>query len=160
MWLTTTPNSRVRFQNKLIRHRRNCTDIMSPDWQPTYNKPDAPGIAMNFDNSVSIYHVVSGLDSFEEAAGVSFELIREAQRRFPGWPRVFYLDIEGHDGGRDGFDEDFFEFQQELFFATMAPFLTAFELPLTGGLVNPAAQRDDLPDELVIDPPASGTTSS
>ena len=105
---------------------------------------------MNFDNTVSVYHVVSESDSFQKAVSDTFGLIKEAEARFPGWPRMLYLDIIGHQGGQSGFDEDFVEFQQELFFSTMAPFLTAFELPLTGPLLNPQPQRNDLPDEIVI----------
>jgi hypothetical protein len=35
---------------------------------PAYEKPSQPGIAMNFDNSVSLYHVIGPDDSFEKAA--------------------------------------------------------------------------------------------
>ncbi len=108
---------------------------------------------MNFDNTVSIYCVVGASQSFEAAASSVFGLIKEAQRRYPGWVRILYVDIEGHRDDHGRFDEDFVEFQQELFFSTIAPFVTAFELPLTGGLINPSPQRNDLPDELVIAPP-------
>lgn len=120
---------------------------------PEYNKPDEPGIAMNFDNTVSVYVIVAADDTFGEASRATFQLIREAQIRFPGWLRTFYLDIEGHEGDHHGFDEDFLEFQQEFFFSTMAPFLTAFDLPLTGPLVNPEPQQNEIPDELVIGDP-------
>ena len=123
---------------------------MEPGFQPEYNKPDAPGIAMNFDNTVSLYHIVGAQDDFARAANDVFGLVKEAQARYPGWPRVFYLDIQGHAGERAGFDGDFFEFQQEFWFATVAHFVTAFETPLTGALVNPKPQRNDLPDQLVI----------
>lgn len=126
---------------------------MKAPFVPPYNKPDEPGIAMNFDNTVSIYHVVGPGDTFVESARAVFDLIREAEARFPGWPRTFYLDVVGHEGDQLGFDEDFVEFQQELFFSAMAPFLTAFDLPLTGPLLNPEAQRNEVPDELVIGPP-------
>ncbi len=117
---------------------------------PDYNKPEAPGLAMNFDNSVSLYHIVAADDTFEQAAQDVVALLREAQDRYPDWPRVFYLDILGHADEQGRLDEDFVEFQQEFFFSVMAPFLTAFELPLTGGLVNPDPQRNDVPDRLRI----------
>lgn len=117
---------------------------------PDYNRPDAPGIAMNFDNTVSIYQRVSADDSFESAVDEAFGYVREAQEKYPGWPRIFYLEIEGHKGDRQGFDEDFFEFQQEFWFSTIAHFVYAFEIPLIGGLVNPESQRNDLPDHLVL----------
>lgn len=121
---------------------------MEPSFSPDYNKPDEPGIAMNFDNTVSLYQIVSESESFEEAAASAFALLRDAQKQYPDWPRIFYLDVLGHEGEQQGFDADFFEFQQEFWFATVAHFVTAFELPMLGGLVNPNPQRNDIPDEL------------
>lgn len=117
---------------------------------PDYNKPDAPGIAMNFDNTVSLYHVVAEEDGFERAAQDVVALLREAERRFPGWPRVLYLDIVGHVDAQGRFTDDFVEFQQEFLFSVVAPFVTALETPLTRGLVNPEPQRNDVPDRLRI----------
>jgi len=125
----------------------------NPGFTPRYNKPDAPGIAMNFDNTVSLYHIVEPEDSFEQAVNDVFGLVKEAQDEYPDWPRVFYLDIRGHKGERSGFDEDFFEFQQEFWFSTIAHFVTAFDTPLLGGLVNPEPQKNDMPDELVLKGP-------
>lgn len=127
--------------------------MAEPPVVPDYNKPDAEGIWMNFDNSVSIYHVVKADDSFEQAASDVFGYLKKAQEDFPDWPRVLFVDIQGHGGEQAGFDPDFYEFQQEFFFSTMAPFLTGFELPMTGPLINPEHQRNDLPDELVINVP-------
>ena len=117
---------------------------------PDYAKPDAPGVHMGFDNTVALYHVVAPDESFEEAAQHVFTLLREAQERFPDWPRVFYLDVAGHEGDAAGFDADFYEFQQDFLFSTVAPFVAALETPLTGGLVNPDPQRNDVPDRLRI----------
>ncbi|MDX1421063.1 MAG: hypothetical protein R3181_13945 [Rubricoccaceae bacterium] len=116
--------------------------------EPEYNKPEAPGLHLGFDNTVALYHVVEAEDRFEDAAGAVFGLLVEAQTRYPGWPRVFYLDIHGHGGDAAGFDADFYEFQQEFLFSVVAPFVTAFDTPLTGGLVNPEPQRNDVPDRL------------
>ena len=124
--------------------------MSEPQFVPEYRKPESPGVSMNFDNTISIYYVVREDDTFEGAAEAVFQLIREAQSSYPAWPRILYLDIEGHRRSETVFEDDFVEFQQELLFSTMAPFLTAFETPLTGGLVNPDPQRNDLPDELVI----------
>jgi len=120
---------------------------------PEYNRPDEPGIAMNFDNTVSLYHIVREDDTFESAVSGVFGLLKRAQAEYPEWPRMFYVEITGHEGDRDGFDDEFFEFQQEFWFSTLAHFVTAFDLPMTGGLVNPNPQRNDLPDELVISGP-------
>ena len=129
-------------------------------YEPAHNKPDEPGIAMNFDNTVSIYQKVLADETFEQAVTEAFGYIREAQASFPDWPRIFYLEIEGHKGDRHGYDDDFFEFQQEFWFSTIAHFVYAFETPLTGGLVNPQPQRNDLPDQLVIKGPAASDSET
>jgi hypothetical protein len=123
-----------------------------PDFVPEYNKPDAPGLHMQFDNTVSLYHIVEEGDDFETAAQDIFSLLKKAQAEFPDWPRVFYLDIEGHvrDDGR--LEEDMVELQQEFLIAAMGKFFTALALPLVS-VVNPDDQVNDLPDELVLQPP-------
>jgi hypothetical protein len=120
-----------------------------PPLVPEYDKPDSPGIWMNFDNTVSIYNVVAADDAFEDAARDVFAMMREAQERFPDWPRVLYLDIEGHRGDASGFDPDFFEFQQEFMIGALGPYLTALAMPLVS-VVNPEEQKNDLPDQLAI----------
>ena len=131
---------------------------MENTFTPNYNKPDAPGVAMNFDNTVSIYQVIGAEQSFEDAARSAFELLLDAQARYPDWPRVFYLDVNGHTGEQSGFDPDLFEFQQEFWFSTIAHFVSAFETPMLGGLINPNPQRNDIPDALQIgDKPDTGS---
>lgn len=125
---------------------------MTKDGTPVYAKPDAPGIHMGYDNSVVVYQVVRAEQSFEEAATEAVEMLHRAESDYPGWPRVYYLDIEGHKGDAVGFDADFYEFQQEFLFSTIAPFVTALETPLTSGLVNPDPQRNDVPGRLRIAP--------
>jgi len=117
---------------------------------PEYSKPDAPGIWMNFDNTVSVYHVVGPEDTFDKAAQDLFAVVKEAQDQFPDWPRLLYVDIVGHIDETGRFSEDFVEFQQEFMFSTVAVFVTALELPLTGPLLNPNPQRNDFPDSLGI----------
>lgn len=134
--------------------------MAEPPVVPVYKKPDTPGIWMNFDNTVSIYHVVAEDDSFEDAAAEAFGLLKKAQGDFPDWPRVLYIDIEGHEGEQGGFNADFYEFQQEFFFSTLAPFLTGFDLPLTGALISPDVQRNDVPDELVVRVPGTSADGS
>lgn len=115
---------------------------------PAYNKPDTPGVSMNFDNTVSVYLVVAPDDTFEKATGDAVDLLREAEKRFPGWQRTFYLDIIGHVNAEGRFSDDFTEFQQEFLFSVIGPFVTAMDTPLTGGVVNPDPQRNDVPDRL------------
>ncbi len=133
---------------------RENNPVPENSFEPQHNRPDSPGIAMNFDNTVSIYQKVQVGDTFEDAVTEAFGYIRQAQESFPDWPRIFYLEIDGHTGDRHGYDDDFFEFQQEFWFSTIAHFVYAFETPLTGGLVNPKPQQNDLPDQLVISGPS------
>lgn len=123
---------------------------MTEPFQPAYHKPETPGVHVAPDNSVALWHVVAPGDTFEAAAQALVALLAEAQRRFPGWPRVFFLDVDGHAGDAAGFTPDLYELQQDFWFSAVAPFVTAFETPLTGGLVNPAPQRDDVPERLRI----------
>jgi hypothetical protein len=128
---------------------------MSEPFVPKYNKPDAPGIHMNFDNTVALYQVVTPRVTFDQAVQEAFALVREAQKRYPDWPRLYYVDIDGHRDEFGRFDDDFVEFQQDFMFATIAHFVCALDLPLTGPLLNPNEQRNDLPDELVVGPPSA-----
>ncbi len=124
--------------------------VDNPPFIPEYSKPESPGIWMNFDNTVSIYMIVTPEMSFPEAAQAAFQIVKDAQNRFPDWPRSFYLDIEGHKMVDMSHEDKWVEFQQEFWFSTLAHFLTSFDLPLTGPLLNPNLQRNDLPDSLGI----------
>ena len=110
---------------------------------------------MNFDNTVSLYHIVSEGDDFDRAAQDIFQLIAEAQKRFPDWPRVFYLDINGHLDERGRFEPDMVELQQEFLIAALGKFLTAIDMPLVS-VVNPKMQDNALPDSLGIQFPEDG----
>jgi hypothetical protein len=105
---------------------------------------------MNFDNTVAIYMIITEEMSFVEVAQRAFSMVRDAQARFPDWPRIFYLDIGKFSSTDPAFDDEMIEFQQEFWFSAIAPFLTSFDLPLTGPLVNPSTQRNDIPDSLAI----------
>ena len=123
---------------------------------PAYQKPEAPGLWMNFDNTVSLYHVVGADEPFEAAARALFDLVREAQRQFPDWPRTLYLDIEGHLDRLGRHEPDMVELQQEFLFSVVGPFVTAVDTPLVAA-INPERQRNDLPDALVLGDPADAT---
>lgn len=133
------------------RTARTAVSESESDFIPDYAKPDAPGIHMGFDNTAALYHIVAPEDTFDDAAQAVMGMLKDAQARFPDWPRVFYLDIAGHDGDANGFDADFYEFQQDFLFSTVAPFVKALETPMTGALINPDPQRNDVPDALKIE---------
>lgn len=123
-----------------------------PDFVPEFNKPDAPGIHMNFDNTVSIYHIVASDDDFETAAHDVFAVLCEAQERFPDWPRVLYLDIDGHVDPQGRFTDEMVELQQEFLIAALGRFFTALALPIVA-VVNPDPQSNDVPDSLRLQAP-------
>ena len=132
---------------------------MTPPLIPDYNKPDAPGISMNFDNTVSLYHIVQPADDFDTAAQAIFTLVRDAQVRYPDWPRVFYLDIQGHLDELGRFEPDMVELQQEFLIAALGKFLTAIDMPLVS-VVNPEVQANDVPDSLGIALPEDGLSKN
>ena len=61
---------------------------------------------------------------------------------------------------QSGFDADFFEFQQEFWFKTIAHFVTAFDTPMVGGLVNPNPQQNNVPDTLKVDLPTGNANGA
>ena len=122
---------------------------MNPPIIPEYNKPEAPGIWMNFDNTVSLYHIVAESDDFNKAASDIFDLVKSSQEKYPDWPRVLYLDIAGHLDELGRFQDDMVELQQEFLIAALGKFLTALDMPLVS-VVNPDAQDNAVPDSLAI----------
>ena len=114
--------------------------------------PEAPGVWMNFDNTVSLRYDVEENASFEDAALGLFALLKDAERQFPGWPRLLYLNIEGHLDTFGRLEPEMIELQQEFLFSIVGPFVTAVAAPIVSGL-NPAPQRNNLPDRLVLAPP-------
>lgn len=117
---------------------------------PAHDKPGQPGLTAGTDNTVAVRHTVGPDESFEAAARGLIARLREAQDRFPDWPRALYLDVEGHEGDAAGFSPDFYEFQQDFLFSSVAPFVTALDTPLTGPLLNPEPQRNDVPHRLHV----------
>ena len=126
----------------------DAPDAPDSAFVPDYAKPDLPGVYAGFDNTVAVYHVVAPDDTFEAAARGLMARLRDAQDRFPDWPRTLYLDLVGHDGDAAGFTPEMYELQQDFLFSSVAPFVAALETPVTGGLVNPAPQRNDVPHRL------------
>ena len=105
--------------------------MQSPPIIPEYNKPDAPGISMNFDNTVSLYHIVEPAHDFDHAAQAIFDLLKESQSRYPDWPRVLYLDVQGQVDEQGRFVDEMVELQQEFLIQAMGRFMTAIDMPLT-----------------------------
>lgn len=116
-----------------------------------YALPDAPGVWMNFDTTVSLRYDVRADEGFEAAAQGLFAMIKEAEGRYPGWPRLLFLRIDGHLDDLGRYEPDMVELQQEFLFSVVGPFVTAVDTPLVQA-VNPEPQRNDLPDGLRLGP--------
>ncbi len=125
---------------------------MEPPIIPAYNKPDAPGIWMSFDNTVSVYHIVEAGHDFERASQDLFALLKQANEKFPAWPRVLYLEIQDHLDHLGRFDPDMVELQQEFLIQALGEFWTALDMPLVS-VVNPKPQNNAVPDSLAVRPP-------
>ena len=111
-------------------------------------------ITVAADHGVLLSHRVSAKDDFAQAAHDVFSLLRVAQAEHPGVPRRLMIDIDGHKGDRAGFDPDFFEFQQEFMLGAMGRFFSRIEMPLTGDLINPEPQDDNIGDGLQVNTPS------
>ena len=103
------------------------------------------------DGAVALYHVMRAHEDFETTAQALVEVVRYAVREFPGQRRLLYFDVEEHRNTAGGFDRDAYQIQQRFLIGFLMPYLSELHIPL-GTVVNPKAQRDDIPDELRIDP--------
>ncbi len=101
---------------------------------------------------IALYHVVLAHEGFEEAATALLDLVRSAQRREPGKRRLLFLDIDGHRDRQGRYDRDMHELQTAFTTECLMPFLAEAHLPSGMHVVNPAPQRDDVPDTLEIKP--------
>jgi hypothetical protein len=110
------------------------------------------GKAVGKAKGVGLYHVVLVHEGFEEAATALLELVRSAQRREPGKRRLLFLDIDGHRDRQGRYDRDMHELQTAFMTEFLMPFLAEAHLPGGVHVVNPARQRDDVPDTLEIKP--------
>ncbi|WP_229340905.1 HNH endonuclease [Streptomyces flavotricini] len=106
---------------------------------------------------IAIYHDMAVYEDFERAAQRIFLMVRSARLRFPGTPRILYLDVQGHRNAAGGYDGDALELMQEFTLGYLMPFLTEARTPLLH-VANPRPQRDDLPQALLIGPPEDGTS--
>ena len=98
---------------------------------------------------IAIYHVVFKDEDFEKSARVLFELVKSAQKSFPNYERLLYLDIENHRNCLGGFDNDMFELMRYFIMELLMQFLTEAHLPLAH-IENKNLQRNDFPDDLIL----------
>lgn len=88
-------------------------------------------------------------ENFETAANDLVCLLKNAQEKEPGKPRILYVDIEGHRNSEGGFDRDMFELQKDFGIGFFAQFFQEVHFPLAS-LKNDGEQNNDVPDKLQI----------
>jgi hypothetical protein len=104
--------------------------------------------------AVLLYHVMLADDDFDTTARHLLGLVRDANKNFPGQPRVLLFDVDEHRNPVGGYDRDAEE-AYWFILTFLSPYLT--ELPIIGGRArNPGPQRNDPPDLVVIIDNAAG----
>ena len=112
------------------------------------------------ESKIAIHHRIKSTEGFDRSVEILMSLVREAQERNPGAPRVLYLDIDGHRNDVGGFDQDMFELQSVFMFTVLFDFFSEVYCPLYHAC-NPAYQKDVIPENLQILPcPKSNTKTS
>ena len=81
-------------------------------------------------NVKCIYHRVMKRENFEKAANDIYDLLVEAQKKYPDSPRVLYLDIDSHRNSENGFDKDMMELQKDFCLGFLLQFFEEINLPL------------------------------
>ena len=113
--------------------------------------PDTIGIHLSPEEDiVAILHRVGPFDRFNDAALAVFQFLKDTQAQFPDKPRHLFIEIEGHEGPQNGFDADFFEFQQDFLLGFLGVYFTGMHLPATGSLMNKEEQKNSMPERLDI----------
>lgn len=102
---------------------------------------------------VLILYTVLSDEGFEHAASALVEMVYQAQKQFPGEPRILCLDVEGHTNA-DGFDADMFELQQEFAMGFLLSYLSELHTPLLHAqgvaVHNQKWQNNDVPNEFYV----------
>jgi len=88
-----------------------------------------------------------GSDDYAGSVARALGLLREIMRKFPGKPRIFVLDIEGHRNSEGGWDGDALDYQGTLT-RELASWFTEVQVPLIH-IKNSGPQREDEIDGLV-----------
>ena len=102
---------------------------------------------------IAIYHCVHKNEDFDKSAQDLFDLVRGAQKDFPGKPRCLYLDIEGHKNKVGGYDSGMAELQTQFLQVFLMPFLTEAHIPLLADkVIRNTDQKNNIPDRLDITP--------
>jgi len=101
------------------------------------------------DNKTALYHRVMRRENFETAAKDLVCLLKTAETKSPGMPRILYVDIDGHRNENGGFDSDMLELQTKFGVGFLSQFFTEVHFPLVS-FENPNPQRNDVPDKLDI----------
>jgi hypothetical protein len=103
--------------------------------------------------TVAIFCEIRAQDTFGDAAQALLTLVQEAARRFPGQARHLHLDISGHTRpGTGGYDDDVSALLTFFVPEVMGRWLARWPAADDGPDDANPAQRDDVPDGIVLVP--------
>ncbi len=103
----------------------------------------------NSRKGIAIYHEVYQHEDFETSAKIIFNLLKNAQKKFPDRERYLYLDIEGHRNKKGGYDSDMLELQKDFLLGYLMRYFTEIYTPLIH-CRNTHRQENNVEDELFI----------
>lgn len=98
---------------------------------------------------VTLYHRILRRETFEQAAMDLFNLLKSAQIKLPGTPRILYVDIDGHRNKNGGYDSDMLQLQKDFGIDFLGKYFTEIHFPIID-FQNTATQCNNIPDTLNI----------
>nr|WP_308742914.1 HNH endonuclease signature motif containing protein [uncultured Anaerocolumna sp.] len=104
---------------------------------------------INIKNGIAIYHLVYQHEDFEISAKIIYNLLINAQKKYPGSKRYLYLEIEGHRNKMGGYDQDMLELQKDFLLEHLMRYFTEMNLPLIH-CKNPNTQENNICEKLLI----------
>jgi hypothetical protein len=98
-------------------------------------------------------------DDYAGSIARALGLLRHTMHKFPGKPRIFVLDIEGHRNGEGGWDADALDYQHALT-GVLAQWFTEVQVPLIHIKINGPQREDDIDGLVDLEPgdPRQGQT--
>jgi len=130
---------------EIEKKRNGSLEKLFEEYQEVDNRLQMSGDA---EKAIAIYHKVFEYENFETSAKMLFDLVKNAQNKFPNKRRILYLDIEGHRNKKGGFDVDMFELQKEFLLDFLIEYLYEANIPF--GVVRNENQNNNLPVKLII----------
>jgi hypothetical protein len=94
--------------------------------------------------AIMLYDVMKQGEDYEGSIERAVGIVRHAMKQFPGKPRIFALDIEGHRNSEGGWDRDALDYQYAII-DMLGPWLTEYRLPLVRAKNRKPQRKDEMP---------------